>query len=230
MNYIVWMLDGKWKCADWGFQPPEGAVVCHVQEKFVEDAKTEAIARLQYCKRLKLSPGAPPVATRAQGRHTAKVACGRCWGVSIVANADGGSGVLEELSSADGFAEGLDGRWYCGTCLDEYRAGKPPVRHTDGCECDTPWADECEDAPKIAFPDGWQWDGTGDLGVWALNCMSEGRHFVVDAAINGEHDVWTVAEVTRNGYYVAATSRSGHSKQFMGDELVYSVEQYRTDL
>lgn len=89
-----------------------------VSAETADEAALEARARHTYVKRLKIIPGAAPMATRASGRLAAKVACGLCWSVSVVGNADGGSGVLEELASCDGFNEGTSGVWFCSDCQD----------------------------------------------------------------------------------------------------------------
>lgn len=103
------------------------------------------------------------------------------------------------------------------------------IQHADGCECGLR-ARDCKDTPK-GIPTGWKWDGTGDLGLWALGLMSPGRHAFIDGKVaeirgysDGEH---TISIEQRQHARHVIVREAGKRKRYLlsADDLGVSVEK-----
>lgn len=95
------------------------------------------------------------------------------------------------------------------------------MQHAIGCECKSE-RKKCPDVPKIIPPDGWQWDGSGDLGLWAVGLMSVGRHFMIGT----DPDVYQIRWKSAGEVWVTARGVTGKRrlKRLSGDDIVYSME------
>lgn len=118
-----------------------------------EEAALMARGRLAYMKRLGITPGDPPVETRRSGRLAAKVACAMCWAVSVVGEADGGAGVLEELASCDGFNEGHDALWFCSDCQQLIEEKASSSYRTEGRASDWEEDQRCVEIQRAMLPE-----------------------------------------------------------------------------